>query len=116
MGAQAFETRRLTQAALLQPGGHIKDERRDVPARSPRATGLSRSPSPRVDQALTNSAALSTRLFRRRRDAPLSDASGKNRGSIANNSHASSASPQVGRSIAPGGGFTLGGAWADLFG
>jgi hypothetical protein len=34
MGAQAFETRRLTQAALSQPGGHIKDERRDVPARS----------------------------------------------------------------------------------
>jgi hypothetical protein len=24
----------LTQAALSQPGGHIKDERRDVPARS----------------------------------------------------------------------------------
>jgi hypothetical protein len=53
MGAQAFETRRLTQAALSQPGGHIKDERRDVPARSPRATGLSRSPAPRVDQALS---------------------------------------------------------------
>jgi hypothetical protein len=25
MGAQAFETRRLTQAALSQPGGHIKE-------------------------------------------------------------------------------------------
>jgi hypothetical protein len=34
MGAQAFETRRLTQAALSQPGKHIRDERRDVPARS----------------------------------------------------------------------------------